>query len=238
MTWSLLVFGFLLGMKHALEADHVAAVASLATRSASWRDHVALASLWGAGHALTLVAVGSVVVVLGATVPPSLEVDFDAAVGVMLIVLGIDVLRRVRTGHVHLHVHRHGAGPRHLHVHGHAPDERHEAMQHEHVHAGDVAGGITWRALLVGTIHGLAGSAALVLVAVAETRSVPAAVAYLALFGAGSILGMVALSLAISLPLRLSVRRLGALRVGVQGLLGSATIALGCWMALQVFAAP
>jgi cytochrome c biogenesis protein CcdA len=234
VTWSLLVFGFLLGMKHALEADHVAAVASLATRSGSWRDHVALAGLWGAGHALTLVTVGSVVVVLGATVSPSLEVDFDAAVGVMLILLGLDVLRRLRSGHVHLHVHRHGAGPHHLHVHGHAPDERHDVAHHEHVHPH----GVTWRALLVGTMHGLAGSAALVLVAVAETRSLPAAVAYLALFGAGSILGMVALSLAISLPLRLSVRRLGALRLGLQGLLGSATIALGCWMALQVFAAP
>jgi cytochrome c biogenesis protein CcdA len=161
-------------------------------------------------------------------------VDFDAAVGVMLIVLGIDVLRRLRAGHVHLHVHRHAAGPRHLHVHGHAPDERHDPAHHEHAHPR----GVTWRALLVGTMHGLAGSAALVLVAVAETRSIAAAVAYLALFGAGSILGMVALSLAISLPLRLSVQRLGALRVGLQGLLGSATIALGCWMALQVFAAP
>jgi len=238
MTWSLLVFGFLLGVKHALEADHVAAVASLATSSASWRDHVALAGLWGAGHALTLVAVGSIVVVLGATVPPSLEVDFDAAVGVMLIVLGSDVLRRLRSGRVHLHVHRHGDGPRHLHVHGHAPDERHDAAQHVHAHPGDVPGGATWRALLVGTMHGLAGSAALVLVAVAETRSIPAAVAYLALFGAGSILGMVALSLAISVPLRLSARRLGALRIGLQGLLGSATIALGCWMALQPFATP
>ncbi|HEY2386989.1 MAG TPA: urease accessory protein [Candidatus Binatia bacterium] len=234
MTWSLLVFGFLLGVKHALEADHVAAVASLATRSASWRDHVALAGLWGAGHALTLVVVGSVVVALGATLPPSLAAGFDGAVGVMLIVLGVDVLRRLRAGRVHLHVHRHRGGPRHLHVHGHAPDEHHDVAHHEHVHGR----GVTWRALLVGTMHGLAGSAALVLVAVAETRSIPAAVAYLVLFGAGSILGMVALSLAISVPLRLSMRHLGALRFGLQGVLGSATIALGCWMALQLFVAP
>jgi len=234
IPWSLLVFGFFLGVKHALEADHVAAVASLATRSASLRDHVTMAGLWGAGHALTLVEVGSVVVVLGASLPPSLAAGFEGAVGVMLIVLGADVLWRLRAGHVHLHVHRHGDGPRHLHAHGHTPDEVHDPAHHEHGHVR----GVTWRALLVGTMHGLAGSAALVLVAVAGTRSIPAALAYLVLFGIGSVLGMVALSLAISIPLRLSVRRRGALRAGLQGILGSATIALGCWMALQLFAAP
>jgi len=163
IPWSLLVFGFFLGVKHALEADHVAAVASLASRSASLRDHVTLAGLWGAGHALTLVAVGSVVVVLGASLPPSLAAGFEGAVGVMLIVLGADVLRRLRAGHVHLHIHRHGDGPRHLHAHGHTPDEVHDPTHHEHGHVR----GVPWRAMLVGTMHGLAGSAALVLVAVA-----------------------------------------------------------------------
>src|SRR5437763_1950078 len=106
MTASLLVFGFLLGIKHALEADHVAAVASLATRADSFRDHVRLAGLWGVGHALTLMVVGSVIVPLGLSLPPGLSSALEGAVGVVLVVLGIDVLLRLRRKRIHIHVHR------------------------------------------------------------------------------------------------------------------------------------
>jgi cytochrome c biogenesis protein CcdA len=228
---SILLFGFLLGMKHALEADHVAAVASLATRSASLRDHVRLAGLWGVGHAITVVTVGSLVVVLGLALPPSLARALEGVVAVVLIALGVDVLRRLRASRVHIHVHRHDGGPPHLHAHSHAGELVHDPARHHHHHVH-----VRWRALAVGTVHGLAGSAALVLVAVAETRSISQAVGYLCVFALGSVLGMMALSVAISIPLRASARRLGRLHAGLEGVLGASTVVLGCWIAIQVLA--
>jgi sulfite exporter TauE/SafE len=228
---SILIFGFLLGVKHALEADHVAAVASLATRSASLHDHVRLASVWGVGHALTIVVIGSFVVVLGLSLPAALAQALEGVVAVVLIALGFDVLRRVRRSRIHVHVHRHDGGPPHIHAHAHAGEAAHHPShhRHRHVHVG-------WRALAVGIVHGLAGSAALVVVAVAETRSISQAVGYLCVFGAGSVVGMVSLSVAISVPLRASARHVGRLHAGIERVLGTATIALGCWMAIQVLA--
>lgn len=233
MTASLLLFGFLLGVKHALEADHVAAVASLATRAASFHEHVRLAGLWGIGHALTLTAVGSVVVLFGLSLPPSLSLALEGTVGVVLVALGVDVLRRLRRKRVHIHVHRHDdGGPAHVHAHAHAGELTHDTRhRHQHVH------GVGWRALLVGTMHGLAGSAALVLLAVGETRSVGHALVYLVIFGLGSIVGMLSLSLAISIPLRFSARGFGRLHSGLEGALGTATIVLGCWITLHVLTA-
>lgn len=233
MTASILLFGFLLGVKHALEADHVAAVASLATRSASLHDHLTLAGLWGVGHALTIIAVGSMVVMLGLSLPPALTQALEGAVGVVLIALGLDVLRRLRRNRIHIHVHRHDGGPQHVHAHAHAGEAAHDPTHHQHGHVH----GVGWRAVLVGTMHGLAGSAALVLVAVAETHSIGQAVAYLSIFGLGSVVGMVSLSFAISIPIRASVRHLGRFHSGLEGALGTATIALGCWIAIQVLAA-
>jgi hypothetical protein len=232
VTSSLLLFGFLLGMKHALEADHVAAVASLATRSASLRDHVTLASLWGIGHALTILAVGSAVVGLGLAVPASLSESLDGVVGLMLIALGADVLRRLRRKHVHFHVHSHDGGARHFHAHAHAPATVHDPAHHQHSHVEELAP----RALMVGSLHGLAGSAALVLLSFGATRSAVQAFAYLALFGLGSIAGMVSLSFAIAVPLRLSAGRLARFQRALEGTLGTVTIALGCWMTIQVLA--
>jgi cytochrome c biogenesis protein CcdA len=231
MSLSLLLFGFLLGVKHALEADHVAAIAALATRAGSLSDHAALAGFWGVGHALTLTAVGTVVVLLGVALPPSLSLALEGAVGVALVVLGADVLRRLRRDRVHVHVHRHDGGRPHLHLHSHAGEA---AGEHRHAHAHAPR----WRALLIGTLHGLAGSAALVLLAVGETRSVADALAYLATFAAGSVAGMMSLSLAISIPLRLSVRHLGRLHSGLEGALGTATMALGLWITLRVLTTP
>ncbi len=227
MTLSVLLFGFLLGMKHALEADHVAAVASLASRSSSLREHLGLAGLWGIGHALTLGLVGAAVVLLGLTLPRALADGFEGLVGLVLIGLGVDVMRRLRRRHVHFHVHRHGDGPPHLHAHAHAEHAVHDADRHHHHHVRSTG----LRALLVGGLHGLAGSAALVLLSAEATQSTGQALLYVAVFGFGSIAGMMTLSLAISIPLRLSVDGLGRFRHGLEGALGTTTIALGVWMA-------
>ena len=234
MIGSLLLLGLLLGMKHAVEADHVAAVASLATSSRRLRDTVTLAAMWGVGHAGMLVIVGVVVIALRIALPEPLPEVFEGAVGVMLIVLGIGVLRRVRARgvHVHVHVHRHQGGMLHVHAHAHEAAAAHADPRplHEHVHVP------VSRALLVGSIHGLAGSAALVLLALQAASSRMAALACLVAFSVGTVLGMTLFSLAIALPLRASSRRRGALPRAVEGLLASATVALGAWILVTVLA--
>jgi cytochrome c biogenesis protein CcdA len=199
-----LLLGLLVGMKHALEADHVAAVATLATRSATVAERVQLASMWGAGHAGTLFVFGGTVLALGLSLPEHLTRVFEGVVGVMLIALGLDVLRRRE----HFRAHARAASRGHEHTHGVLP-----------------------RALLVGSVHGLAGTAALVVLSLQLTQSTMQALLYLATFGLGSVTGMAALSLAISLPVRLTSARLGSGWRMVEGALGVVTIGLGCWMA-------
>lgn len=229
MTASLLFFGFLLGLQHAVEADHVAAVATLASRSASLRDHVTLAGLWGIGHAAAVLAFGMAVVALGLAVPPALTEWLDGVVGLVLIVLGIDVLCRLRRRRVHFHVHRHDDGAMHFHAHSHAGESVHDARHHDHLHPR----GLARRALAVGGLHGIAGSAALVVVTAESTRSVPLTLAYLSSFGVGTIAGMMTLSLVIAVPFRGTAGDLGRFQHGLQAALGTATMALGAWIAVH-----
>jgi cytochrome c biogenesis protein CcdA len=223
----LLGLGFMLGIKHALEADHVAAVASLATQSSSLKNTVRVASAWGLGHTVVLVLLGSILSALDATLPEKVARAFEFAVGGMLIVLGIGVLRRLRSKRIHAHAHRHGAGAPHLHFHAH--DE--ELSNHPARHGHDHTHGLLPRALLVGSVHGLAGSAALILIAVPTMHSAPRALAYLVVFGIGSILGMVLFSAVISLPLQFSARRLSRVSRGLEAALGLTNIVLGFWIA-------
>jgi cytochrome c biogenesis protein CcdA len=220
MIWPVLFFGFLLGMEHALEADHVAAVAALATRATSVRGTMKTASLWGAGHALTLFAFGAVLIVIGASLPERVDRAFEFAVGAMLVVVGADVLRRLRRKRFHVHAHQHD-GVRHLHVHSHEAD-----LGHEHRHSPPP--------MLVGSIHGLAGSAALILLSLQTMRSGAEALLYLAVFGLGTMAGMVLFALLVFAPIKVSSRHLGWASLGLEGAVGVITIALGGWIAASV----
>ena len=224
----ILLLGLLVGMKHALEADHVAAVATLATRSGSLRERVKLASMWGVGHAGTLMLFGGTVLALGVSLPDRVARTFEGFVGLMLIALGVDVLRRLRRHGVHFHRHSHGDGREHFHAHAHHTAIASARVHHDHEHTR----GLLPRALLVGTIHGLAGSAALIVLSLELTRSTAQALLYLTAFGIGSVAGMATLSLAISLPLRVASGRFGTAWRVVEGALGVVTVALGCWMLL------
>jgi ABC-type nickel/cobalt efflux system permease component RcnA len=225
---SLLLLGLLLGLRHALEADHLAAVASLATRSKSLRSTVLQGISWGLGHTLTLLAVGALCLLLRASIPDRLAGALEGAVGVMLLLLGADVLRRLRRGRVHVHPHHHADGTLHFHVHSHAPGEAHDPHHHHHAH------GLSRRALLVGLVHGLAGSAALLLVTVSTISSFWLGVAYIAVFGIGSILGMAALAAIISLPLLGSARFAGWSKA-LEAVVGVSTILIGAWVLYNVF---
>jgi cytochrome c biogenesis protein CcdA len=219
---AVLSLGFLLGMQHALEADHIAAVSSIAARRSDVTDIVKHGLTWGLGHTLTLFAFAGAAILLGQAIPENLARPLEIAVGLMLIGLGAHVLWRLRRDRVHFHEHRHGEGAMHIHLHSHA----HETVCHEH--SAHLHGhGFRWRSLLVGLMHGMAGSAALLVLAVSQAANPAAAMAYVALFGFGSMLGMGALSAVIAVPLAVSARWLTSANRALQGAVGAVTIVVG-----------
>jgi ABC-type nickel/cobalt efflux system permease component RcnA len=227
---SILFVGLLLGMKHATEADHLAAVATLATREGSLRQTLRQGVAWGVGHTLTLMLFGGAVLVLGQVISPELEQALETAVGVMLVLLGADVLRRLVRDRIHFHVHRHAPSLAHVHAHSHRGEGRHADSPHRHRHPK------RWplRAVAVGMMHGLAGSAALVVLALQALPSAGLGLGYIALFGLGSIAGMALLSAVVALPLRLSSRRLTGAHRAMTGLVGVASCAIGGWMIVEI----
>jgi len=227
---SLLSLGFLLGMRHALEGDHVAAVASLATRSRSMGDTIRQGAVWGAGHTLTLFLFGSLVLLLDAVIPETLAQVLEFMVGLMLIGLGIDVLRSLLRERIHFHAHRHADGRWHLHALAHAGEQDNAAL-HRHRHR---SGRFPLRALFVGMMHGMAGSAALILLTLQSVHSPLAGVVYILLFGAGSIAGMAVLSAIIAVPLRYSVSGLRWAHNGLHALVGVSTLSMGGMMVYDI----
>lgn len=221
----ILVLGILLGMRHALEADHVAAVASLSMRSRSWGETLRMGVAWGLGHTLTLFAVGGIVISLDSVLPEKIAQFLELGVGLMLVWLGADVIRRLIIERIHFHVHRHGDGTTHFHAHSHRGDGAHGTSQHHHGHLRP----FPVRALLVGLMHGMAGSAALIVLTLGKIQSLPLSLAYLALFGIGSMLGMAALTAAIAVPLSRAARSITWARHAIQACAGAGTIGLGGW---------
>jgi ABC-type nickel/cobalt efflux system permease component RcnA len=227
---SVLLLGLILGMRHALDADHLAAVATLATRSRSIGQTVLQGVAWGAGHTLTLLLFGGAVLVLGLVLPEKAARALELAVGVMLIGLGADLLYRLWRERVHFHLHRHEDSNPHFHAHAHAPDEiAHDPERHDHDHVRT----FPLRALLVGMVHGMAGSAALILLSLEALRSPAWGVLYIAVFGLGSIVGMGLLSAAIAVPLRVTSKRLTRSYNGITALVGLATVVLGCYVVFE-----
>lgn len=231
----ILFLGFLLGMRHAFESDHVAAVASLVTRSPSLRESIRLGSIWGLGHTLTLFILGSAVMLLDHMIPERMALMLEFAVGIMLVLLGIDVVRRFMREQVHFHTHRHTDGRLHFHAHAHTGNGSNAGMScaaltHEHMHSER----FPLRALLVGIMHGMAGSAAMIVLTLQTVQSFGTGMIYIGLFGLGSIGGMAALSAAIMLPLRHSARRHAGLHRYLPLGIGTATMLLGLFMMFEI----
>lgn len=222
---AILLLGFLIGMRHAMESDHLAALATLATRSPSIGYTVWQGAIWGLGHTITLFFVCSIVLFLDTAIPQPLTRWLEAAVSVMLIALGIDVIQRLVTERIHFHNHSHihADGSRHRHAHAHHGDEPHGWRRHDHPHPH----GFPVRALLVGLMHGLAGSAALILLTLQTVASPFLGLVYVALFGLGSIVGMAVLSALIAIPLRYTTRAAVGLQNGLQVVIGVITIVIG-----------
>ena len=203
--------GSLLGMRHALEPDHLTAVSTLVTTVPGERGRYRAAMLgafWGLGHTLSLVVVGAVLVVLRAEMPARVSDVFELFVAIMLVGLGIRAIALAsRQGRV---------GPAHVHHHGHVVHTHAGAAPHVHVGRWTLAR----RPLLVGAVHGLAGSGALTALVLATLTSTTARITYMALFGFGSTLGMAVLSGLLGWP----VARLGANRT----LARAVSLAVGC----------
>jgi sulfite exporter TauE/SafE len=177
--------GFVLGLKHATEADHLAAVSTIVSEKRSLWQSAVVGALWGAGHTASLFVAGILVLGLGFAIPENVANILELLVAIMIVFLGMRLLR--------LHIHSHTHGNR-SHVHIHFQEEPGATT-----HTG-LAG---WRPALIGVVHGLAGSAALtllVLTQVVRTDGVLVGFAYLTVFGIGSIGGMLLMSTLIGLP--------------------------------------
>jgi hypothetical protein len=207
-------FGSLLGMRHALEPDHVAAVSTLVSRERSGLKAALLGMCWGLGHTVTLLVVGAALVALRTEMPAFVSDLFECLVAVMLIALGIRAILQAAL---------HGAeGPLHIHRHGHLVHSHNGVSSHVHIGTWTLAR----RPLIVGAIHGLAGSGALTALVLTTLPTTSARIAYMALFGVGSTLGMAVLSGLLGWPLA----RLGThhtITRGIPFVVGCLSLALG-----------
>jgi hypothetical protein len=206
--------GSLLGMRHALEPDHLAAVSTLVSRERSGIKAALLGVCWGLGHTLSLVVVGALLVALRAEMPAAVSDLFELLVAFMLVALGLRaIVQAARQG---------AEGPARVHRHGRVVHNHAGVPAHVHIGAWTLAR----RPLLVGAVHGLAGSGALTALVLATLPTTAARLAYMALFGLGSTVSMAALSGLLGWPLA----RFGSHHVvarGVSLIVGCASIVLG-----------
>lgn len=223
-----LTLGFLLGLKHATDADHVVAVSTIASEYRNvWRG-IWVGVSWGIGHSTPLVALGIVILLFKQAVLEhyiAVAPVFEFGVGAMLILLGIQVFWNLKRGMVHLHNHSHDAGP-HVHIHStHDPSED-PIVENSHgfFHLGRPFFRV--KSYTVGFIHGLAGSAAVMLLLLPHVSSLWIGVGYLLLFGVGTVLSMAAVTLIVSVPFAFTTRVEGLKNV-VSGVAGTASLLLG-----------
>ena len=224
---SLLGLGFVLGLKHALDADHLAAVSTIATEKRSLLGSSLIGMWWGLGHTISLLIAGVLVMLLHVQIGPRTEKALELCVGLMLIILGVNALRKlVRGGKVHMHTHEHDG---HWHVHPHIHEKTTPDMPHAH-HG--LRGGA--RPLLIGMVHGMAGSAALTLLVLATISSTVVGFFYIGIFGVGSMGGMAIMSVLFALPSKLNMQRFSTLSILFRGIAGLASLGLGAFTVYQI----
>ena len=226
-TLTLLGIGFLLGLRHALDADHLAAISTVLVERPSFRASSAVGFWWGIGHTVTLLIVGAIVMVWQIHIPESLAVTGECGIGLLLIILGGTLAHTLYRERWHLHQHEHHDGARHVHLHSHR-------VLHGHGHRHWMRQSL--RPLGIGMAHGLAGSAALMLMVLSTTHEIARGLLSIAVFGLGSIIGMVVIGIALSLPLICSVTISRRLFVALQGFASAASLCVGVWMLVKLAA--
>jgi high-affinity nickel-transport protein len=213
--WSLLGIGFLLGMRHATDADHVVAVTTIVSRERSLRAAMTMGALWGLGHTVTILGVGGAIVLFGLVIPPRLGLSMEMSVAVMLVILGALNL----TGALRDVAHHRGA-----HRHDDAPEKTASRMD-----AAQVA-----RPLVVGVVHGLAGSAAVALLVLATIHDANWALVYLGVFGFGTVLGMICLTALMSRPLAKATEWSHTAELTLVRLTGFVSLSFGLFLAYRI----
>ena len=230
-TSGFLVLGFLIGMVHAFEADHMAAIGTLAADNK--KRMFFRGAIWGLGHTTMLFVMSVAAVLFSVILSQSGAAAVEFAVGAMLLFLGLQVIMRMRKKHVHFHIHSHDGARPHMHFHSHENDTvKHEDSPHEHSHAK----GFPIKAFIIGLMHGAAGSGAIIVLAAAATGNAWAAIGYVILVGVGSIFGMALLSAAISLPFGFTPKNARYLHNGLQLTVGVFAMAIGVDIMLETVA--
>jgi len=243
---SIIALGFFLGMRHATDPDHVIAVTTIVSRERRVSKSAWIGAFWGVGHTLTIFVVGAAIILFGLVIPPRIGLSMELAVGAMLILLGLFNVRSffravpapVQTASVQVHSHHHAHGDYiHTHPHSHSPEQHPHAADQTPVARIDrvmmrFSAYRPLRPLIIGIVHGLAGSAAVALLVLATIRDPRWAIAYLLVFGVGTIAGMMVITMSIASAFHLArgpnfLRRI-ALASGVLSL------AFGIFVAYQI----
>jgi len=224
--WATLALGFVLGLRHALDPDHVAAVSTFVSEEKNILRSSLVGIYWGMGHTASILIFGAAIVVFRLVIGERLSQFFEFAVGCMLIVLGMRVLIQLRnTEMLHTHTHTHD-GTTHSHVHLHLG-----ASGHEHAHHTVRFGK---RPFVVGVVHGMAATAAVLLLVVGAIPSLLLAFGTILIFGVGTIGGMMAMSILMSLPLTLAAGRWTKVERGIRLAAGLFSLGFGVYWAWQV----
>jgi high-affinity nickel-transport protein len=238
-------FGFLLGMRHATDADHVIAVTTILNRSRRFMHGTVIGAIWGLGHTITVLVVGVLIIVFGIVIPPPVGLAMEFAVAIMLILLGVLSL----TGGMRWLVERftppaplHGHEHEHLHAHDGSDDAHAHGHAHLHGHGKDpgLLATFGWfqlmRPLAVGLVHGLAGSAAVAFLVLTDLaiRDTGQAIVYLLIFCAGVAAGMAILTTVIGLPFLVSRTRSERINRWLTVGSGLLSLTFGLYLAYQI----
>lgn len=246
---AILAIGFVLGMRHATDPDHVIAVSTIVSRERSFVKAGSIGILWGLGHTLTILFVGTAIILFGFAIPARTGLAMEFCVGLILILLGVLNLTGaikwmspkfppahppVTGEHTHIHVH-----DAKLHWHKHAPAGEHHGESLVPPKWFDrTFGGLglyqAGRPLAVGIVHGLAGSAAVALLVLSTIRDPKWAVLYLLVFGLGTIAGMVLITTIIVLPVSMAGGRFAWLNRGLVTGSGIVSLAFGVFICYHI----
>ena len=223
LLWSAVVLGFVLGLRHALDPDHVVAVSTIVTAEPNWRRSSLIGSFWGLGHAISLLTLGGIIVAFRINITELAAARLEIIVAVMLVGLGLYAIGSARAGfRLHAHKHKHG-GQEHAHLHAH---QAHAQPVHQHTHP--LRFGL--RPFAIGLVHGVAGSGGLALLVMATARTTTAGLLYMAALAVGSMVGMSILSALLTMPLSALRARYQTLHLRFQYISGVGSVAFGLWL--------
>jgi hypothetical protein len=214
---AVLALGFFLGMRHATDSDHVVAVTTIVSRQRTLRAAAPIGMLWGVGHTVTILLVGGAIILFGIVIPPRLGLGMELSVALMLVLLGVLNVRSVLRDARAL-AREHGAGHDHPHAHASQPE----------------SGLALLRPLFVGIVHGLAGSAAVALLVLGAIGDAKLALAYLLVFGAGTIAGMVLITTALAVPVAAAAQRFAGFHRVLGVATGLASVAFGALLVYEI----